>query len=97
MSIEIERNALPKVLLAMHRKVRPSDRSIWKMYESCEKQSLESASDGSFSKIRLATAPVFPVTALNSDSTTVPRATTAYSIAISLGGDLSLSLFLSGL
>uniref|UniRef100_A0A7C8YK76 Uncharacterized protein n=1 Tax=Opuntia streptacantha TaxID=393608 RepID=A0A7C8YK76_OPUST len=56
---------------------------MWKIYQSWEKQSLESGwSDGSFSRIRRATAAVLPVTALNSDSTVVPRETTAYKIAI---------------
>ncbi|RZR84581.1 hypothetical protein BHM03_00011434 [Ensete ventricosum] len=68
----------------MHRKVIPSDLRTWKMYRSWEKQSLESESGGSFSRIRRAMAPTLPVTAANSASTTVPLATTAYRIAISL-------------
>jgi hypothetical protein len=52
------------------------------MYRSWEKHSLESDSGGSFSRIRRDTAPALPVAAANSARTTVPRATTAYKIAM---------------
>ncbi|KAK3007081.1 hypothetical protein RJ639_015985 [Escallonia herrerae] len=67
---------------------------MWNMYRSCEKHSLDSSSAGSFSRIRRPTAPAFPVTALNSASTVVPLATTAYRIAIYPRCDFALTLSL---
>ncbi|GER36547.1 mazG nucleotide pyrophosphohydrolase domain-containing protein [Striga asiatica] len=67
------------------------------MYRSCEKHSLDSAGSvsQSFSSIRRTTAPVFPVTALNSARTVVPRATSPYRIAIALGVQESQTIVLA--
>ncbi|KAL4279673.1 hypothetical protein GQ457_03G042710 [Hibiscus cannabinus] len=73
---------LPALSSAIQRTVSPSVRLTWKMYRSCEYETLMSLSPVVFSRICFAMALAFVDAAVNSASTTDPRATRAYNIAI---------------